>query len=84
MVHSAMEQSHGLFITDYLFTARVKVKHRFLEELTCISEDTPLKYIIPTTTGPGACSLALVDYLVLQHNTFIDWCQKVVVGDDKR
>lgn len=74
----------GCLLQTNFFTARVKVKHRFLEKLMCISEDTPLKYIIPTTTGPGTCSLALVDYLVLQHNTFIDWCQKVVVGDDKR
>ena len=59
------------------------MERTFLEELTLISEDTPLQYIIPTTTGPGACSLALVDYLVLQHNSFIEMCQGVVIGDDK-
>ena len=60
------------------------MERRHLDRLAEISESTPLHYIIPTTSGPGACGLALVDFLVLQHNNFIEMCQGVVVGDDKR
>ena len=60
------------------------MKEEFIEELPEISKSTPLQYIIPTVTGPGACSFALVDYLVLIHNNFIEMVQGIVVGDDKR
>lgn len=32
----------------------------------------PLSYLIPTMTGRGVCSTALVDFLVTTHNDFID------------
>ena len=67
-----------------LCPARVKVEQRFLDDLQNISESTTLQYLIPTTVGPGACSFALVDYLVLQHNNFIEMCQGVAEGDDRR
>ena len=36
-----------------------------------INDTTPLEYLIPTTTGAGACSMALADFLTLTHNSFI-------------
>lgn len=36
-------------------------------------QDIPLAYLIPTTTGKGVCSTALVDFLVTTHNDFINF-----------
>lgn len=71
--------------THIIFNAaRIKVKHGFLVELPEIAENTALQYLIPTTTGPGICSFALVDYLVVQHNSFMEMCQGVMSEEDKR
>ena len=40
--------------------------------------DTPLVYLLPTTIGEGKCTTALVDYLVLTHNDFIEKCRGIV------
>ena len=37
--------------------------------------DTTLDYFIPTTTGPGACTFALVHYLACAHNNFMEFCR---------
>ena len=37
--------------------------------------DATLDFFIPTTTGHGACTFALVHYLTYVHNEFIDWCR---------
>lgn len=68
----------------FLNTGRIKVEQRLLVELPEVSEDTTLQYLIPTTTGPGICSFALVDYLVVQHNCFMEMCQGVIYEEDKR
>ena len=49
----------------------------------CISLTTPLEYLIPTTTGAGVCTTALVDFLTLIHNDFIQKCHNIVAKDDK-
>ena len=43
-----------------------------------INDATPLEYLIPTTTGPGACSMALADFLTLTHNEFILRCRAII------
>ncbi len=43
-----------------------------------ITEDTRMVYLIPTTMREGRCTTALVDYLVLTHNSFIEWCRGIV------
>ena len=53
--------------------AQLRVKDEYLK--TVINLDVALEYFIPTTTGPGACTFALVHYLVYVHNNFIDWCR---------
>ena len=42
-----------------------------------IDDATPLEYLIPTATGPGACSMALTDFLTLTHNNFVLRCRAI-------
>lgn len=48
--------------------------------IASITDDTPLEYIIPTTTEAGACTTALVDFLTLTHNDFIERCQSLILS----
>ena len=52
------------------------------KELVAEMENTPqnisLAYLIPTKTGKGLCSTALVDFLVTTHNEFIDFCHNKI------
>ena len=43
-----------------------------------ITHKTRLVYLIPTTMREGRCTTALVDYLVIAHNNFIEHCRSVV------
>lgn len=52
--------------------------------IPAIRMDTTLEYLIPTTTGPGACTFALVDYLVLVQNGFIEHCRNLLFGSYRR
>ena len=63
-------------------TARLRVDDAHL--LPAIRETTPLEYLIPTTTGAGACTTALVDFLVQVHNSFIERCRGIVTEQEKR
>ena len=40
--------------------------------------ETTLDYIVPVTVGPGTCTFALVDFLVLAHNDFIERCRGIL------
>ena len=42
--------------------------------LPAITDDTALEYLVPTTSGAGALTTSLVDYLILAHNDFIETC----------
>ena len=48
-----------------------------------ITESTSLVYIIPTTSDEGACTTALVDFLVLAHNSFIERCRGVITEEQR-
>ena len=37
-----------------------------------------MKYLIPTTYGPGVITTGLIDHLVISHNKFIRLCRKFV------
>ena len=57
-----------------LFTDRLKaLKNEYIEE--DITENTLMKYLIPTTFGPGVITTALIDHLVITHNKFIRQCR---------
>ena len=62
----------GVLISIYL-PGQLRVKDEYLKPV--LDLDSTLEYFIPTTTGPGACTFALVHYLVYVHNNFIDWCR---------
>ncbi len=49
-----------------------------------IDHSTPLKYLIPTAEGPGACTIALMKYLVLLHNHFIQSCIDIAEKQPER
>ena len=70
---------HILFL---LSSARLRVDEKYL--IPSITPDTTLEYLIPTTTDAGACTTALVDFLVLSHNDFIDKCRATVSKDERR
>ena len=55
--------------------ARVRVDPEYLNEVVW-DDSLPLSYLVPTLTGPGVCTVALVDVLVLAHNEFIEKCQR--------
>jgi len=44
--------------------------------LPAITKHVSLEYIIPTTTGRGALTTSLVDFLILTHNDFVEKCFK--------
>ena len=41
-----------------------------------ISENLPVAYLLPCASGPGLCSLALVDFLSCQQNKLLEFCSK--------
>lgn len=55
-----------------LSTDRLPVKQEYI--LPALTEEIPLEYLIPTTTGAGVCTFALVDFLMYTHNNFIELC----------
>ena len=40
-----------------------------------ISEDLKLEWLVPTLTGPGVVTAAMLDLLVGAHNDFIEKCR---------
>jgi hypothetical protein len=43
-----------------------------------------MEYLVPTTSDAGVCTTALVDFLTLTHNNFIEMCRGVVAENDPR
>ena len=66
----------------FSFLGRIPVKEDIW--IPSITMDTPIEYLIPTTTHAGVCTTALVDFLTLTHNNFIEKCHALVAGADKR
>ena len=53
--------------------ARVRIPPDYVQKIIW-DDSLPLSYLIPTLTGPGVCTVALVDLLVGAHNEFIETC----------
>jgi hypothetical protein len=66
----------------FITSARLRVEEKYL--IPAITLNTTLEYLIPTTTEAGACTTALVDFLVLSHNDFIEKCRATVSKDPMR
>lgn len=64
------------------FAGRLPVEEMYCS--TLINDDIPMEYLIPTTSDAGACTTALVDFLALKHNTFIERCRALVAEKDQR
>ncbi len=60
-----------------LFEGRIGISDEYIGTSWDI-ETLPLVYIIPSLSGPGACTNALLEALVLVHNGFIDHFQFVL------
>ena len=56
---------------EFSVPAQVHVDAEFLE-VTFNDDSVSLDYLIPTLTGPGVCTVALVYTLVGAHNAFIE------------
>ena len=56
------------------FKGRIHVDPSFLK-VSFTDENLPVAYLIPTLSGPGVCSVAVVDLLVGTHNSFIEKCR---------
>ena len=65
-----------------LLSARLRVDEENL--MLEVTMETKLDYLIPTTSGHGICTTALVDYLVQIHNAFIERCRAVAQEKQKR
>ena len=50
--------------------ARLPVEKEYLE--VSFSEDLTLEFLIPTFTGPGVVTVAMLDLLVRAHNNFLE------------
>ena len=60
----------------YTYIGRLRVPSEYIDKAPEITDDTKLAYLMPTTTGEGICSSSMVDFLVYQHNEFIQFCYK--------
>lgn len=66
----------------FFILARIQVDPNIVTSLTW-DESTPLSYLIPTLTGDGACTVALVGVLVQIHNDFIEKCESRLRKEQK-
>ena len=65
-----------LFVYLIIIIGRLRVPVEYVDDAPEITDDTKLAYLIPTTTGEGICSSSMVDFLVHQHNEFIQFCYR--------
>lgn len=49
-----------------------------------LTEETPLEYFIPTTTGAGVCTHVLMRFLVDTHNEFLMECDHQLAQKERR
>lgn len=73
------------FIDSLLIThliGRLPVEEKFY--IAAIDDDTAMEYLVPTFSEAGVCTAALVDFLVLKHNDFIEGCRAKVADKDQR
>ena len=63
-----------LVLTNFCLLARVRVPENYLSMV--ISEELKVEWFIPTLTGPGVVTVAMLDLLVGAHNEFIKKSRK--------
>ena len=57
---------------------RKRVPKELVIAVPASPQEIPLVYLIPTKTGKGICSTALVDFLITTHNEFISFYHSIV------
>ena len=62
----------------HTYIGRRRVSKELVVEVPNNPQEIPLIYLIPTLTGRGVCSSALVDFLVTTHNEFINFYHNTV------
>ena len=70
------------FIHVSSYAGRLPLEEKFY--IPVIDDETKMEYLVPTTSEAGVCTTALVDFLTLTHNNFIERCRGVVAGKDQR
>ena len=63
-------------IYHFCIIVRVRVPEKYLGIV--ISEDLEMEWFIPTLTGPGVVTVAMLDLLVGAHNDFIEKSRAVL------
>ena len=53
----------------------MKVPEEYISKMGDIADNLPLAYILPSTSGPGLCTLALMDFLLFQQNELLEFCR---------
>lgn len=71
-----------LFYYVPTFSGRLPIEERFY--VPVITDDTEMEYLVPTTSEAGVCTTALVDFLTLTHNNFIEKCRTIAGKHDQR
>ena len=66
----------------HLHIGRLPVEDKYYIET--ISDTTSLGYLVPTTSEAGVCTTALVDFLTITHNNFIERCRVLMAEKDQR
>ena len=74
--------NYSLVLRFSMFLGRLPVEEKFY--VAVINDDTKMEYLVPTTSDAGVCTTALVDFLTLTHNNFIERCRTLVAEHDQR
>ena len=69
-------------VFPFTLIGRLPVVEKYFKAV--IDDNTPMEYLIPTTSEAGVCTTALVDFLTVTHNTFIERCRNLVTENDQR
>lgn len=77
--HFIIIKVHYVFYCDlHTYVGRRRVSKELVVKVPNNPQEIPLVYLIPTKTGKGVCSTALVDFLVTTHNEFIKFYHDIV------
>ena len=70
-----------VYVLIFFLLARVHVPENYLGMV--ISEELKVEWFIPTLTGPGVVTVAMLDLLVGAHNDFIEKSRAVLKKGQK-
>ena len=58
-----------------MYSIGTSVPNDEVKFLADIADVLPVTYLLPSTSGPGLCSLALSDFLLFQQNDLLEFCR---------